>query len=279
MTTVFRRRARCLAAALALLASGAAAAPERVVSMNLCTDQLALMIAAPGQLVSVSAWSRKPSASNLAAAAQALPANRGSAEQVFLMAPDLVLAGSFTDHAAVAMLRRLGVRVEVFPPAASVAEIRTRIRRIGALLGQEARAAEIVAAFDDRLDALARRAAALGRDEGAYHYPNNYTAGSGTLAAEAMDRAALDNAAAALGIAGVGRLDLETLVMLRPFLIRSEHISGAERGRSFATARHPALEGLAEAGGVTVAERWQVCGTPFLAETVEAILEAREAAD
>jgi iron complex transport system substrate-binding protein len=36
---------------LALFAAPAAAAPARVVSMNLCTDQLAMLLAAPGQLV------------------------------------------------------------------------------------------------------------------------------------------------------------------------------------------------------------------------------------
>ena len=42
--------AGCLASAVPAFAD----APARVVSMNLCTDQLAMMLAAPGQLVSVS---------------------------------------------------------------------------------------------------------------------------------------------------------------------------------------------------------------------------------
>ena len=48
-------KALLLAAVLAASLSPALAdAPGRVVSINLCTDQLAMMLAAPGQLVSVS---------------------------------------------------------------------------------------------------------------------------------------------------------------------------------------------------------------------------------
>ncbi|MGA0716208.1 MAG: ABC transporter substrate-binding protein, partial [Gemmobacter sp.] len=44
-----------LSLAFAVVGGPAAAAPPgRVVSINLCTDQLAMMLAAPGQLVSVS---------------------------------------------------------------------------------------------------------------------------------------------------------------------------------------------------------------------------------
>jgi iron complex transport system substrate-binding protein len=52
-----------LAAALVITFAGAAAAdaPARVVSVNLCTDQLAMLIAAPGQLQSVSWLAADPS--------------------------------------------------------------------------------------------------------------------------------------------------------------------------------------------------------------------------
>mgnify|MGYP006999250795 CR=1 FL=1 len=49
--------------------------PARVVSMNLCTDQLAMALAAPGQLISVSYIARDPRASAMAEEALAdLPA-------------------------------------------------------------------------------------------------------------------------------------------------------------------------------------------------------------
>ncbi|PKP83954.1 MAG: ABC transporter substrate-binding protein, partial [Alphaproteobacteria bacterium HGW-Alphaproteobacteria-2] len=76
---------RLSSAALALLAAlgsapGAAAdtpPPARVVSINVCTDQLAMLLAAPGQLLSVSHLARDPYSSAMAAEARAWPANRG----------------------------------------------------------------------------------------------------------------------------------------------------------------------------------------------------------
>ncbi|WP_285674911.1 ABC transporter substrate-binding protein, partial [Paralimibaculum aggregatum] len=263
--------------ALIALAAPAGAAPQRVVSMNLCTDQLALMLGAPGQLVSVSAWSARPSASDLAEQAARLPLNRGGAEQVYTLRPDLVLAGAFTNRASVALLRRLGLRVEVFPPARSFAELRESIARMGRLLGREDAAAALDAAFLAELAALRARAGRLARRGAAFHYPNSYTSGTDTLAHEIMESAGLDNAAARLGLAGVARLGLERLVMLRPFLIRTETLSGAATGRSYEPARHPALaEVAAAAGGAVLAERWQVCGTPFVTRAIAALLAARE---
>jgi hypothetical protein len=83
-------RTRSVRAAIALAwlsAAGAASgeAPARVVSINLCTDQLAMLVAAPGQLVSVSRLAADPRASNLADGAAKLPLNSGAAEQVFLL--------------------------------------------------------------------------------------------------------------------------------------------------------------------------------------------------
>jgi iron complex transport system substrate-binding protein len=271
---------RRLAAMLALILAGPAfaAPPERVVSMNLCTDQLALMLAAPGQLVSVSEWATRPPASNVAEAAARLRVNSGSAEEIFLMKPDLVLAGTFTNRVSVDMLRRLGVRVETFPAARSLADVSETIRAIGAALGRDAAANALVAEFEAALSAEVRRAEGLPPERAAYHYPNNYTSGANTLAAEVMARAGFENAAADLGLVGAARIELETLVMERPFLIQTEGISGNAVGRSYETASHPALVALgADGRSARVADRWQICGTPHVVKAIAALIDARRA--
>ncbi|MEL6220547.1 MAG: ABC transporter substrate-binding protein, partial [Pseudomonadota bacterium] len=266
-----------LAFLIGLAGAAGAERPARVVSMNLCTDQLALMVAEPGQMISVSDWGARPNASNLPEQAAALPLNHGSAEQIFLMRPDLVLAGTFTSQASIAMLRRLGIRVEVFGAAQSFAEVSAHIHRIGGLLGREEAADALDREFQNGLSALADRIAAHPRSRAAYHYPNNYTSGAGTLAHEVLDRAGLDNVAASeLGLTATAVLGLEQLVMLDPFLIRTETLSGATEGRAYEGAAHPALAALiARGGGTTIPERWQVCGTPFLLRAVAALIDAR----
>ncbi len=144
-----RRSRTVLAAAVAIAAAlPAGAAPQRVVSMNLCSDQLAMMLAAPGQLVSVSSLAQDSRLSPMADEAAAYVPNSGRAEEIYLMRPDLVIAGTYTPPATLSMLRRLGIRVETPPPAEDFDAIRTEITRMGTLLGREEAARDLLARFD-----------------------------------------------------------------------------------------------------------------------------------
>ena len=137
-----------LALLLALAAGGTGvAAPKRVVSMNACTDQMAMLIAGEGQLHSVSYLAGDPATSVLAAEAGRYAVNHGLAEEVFLMQPDLVVAGSYSTRATVELLRRLGIRVEEFEPENSFDDVRANLARMGAVLGQPERAAALIASM------------------------------------------------------------------------------------------------------------------------------------
>jgi len=68
-----------MAALMVNSAADAQTAPLRVVSMNLCTDQLAMMLADKGQLISVSAITTDPNMSSMAEAARAYPINHAQA--------------------------------------------------------------------------------------------------------------------------------------------------------------------------------------------------------
>ncbi|MBA3324744.1 MAG: ABC transporter substrate-binding protein, partial [Rhodobacteraceae bacterium] len=201
-----------LAVALAWLAPAVAQAPARVVSMNLCTDQLAMLIAAPGQLVSVSHVARDPVSSALAAEAAAYPVNHATAEEIFLLAPDLVLAGAYDRPATLAALARLGLAVETFPIEASFQDVRGSVTRMGALLGQPDRAAALIAAMDAEL----ADPPAGSRPRVALFYANAYSSGAGTLAHAILEAAGLANIAAERGVTGLARLPLETLVLEAP---------------------------------------------------------------
>jgi len=131
-----------------------AEAPQRVVSVNLCTDQLALILAAPDQLISVSRLAHDPDSSAMVEAARNLPTNGSGAEEAYLLAPDLVLAGTYTSSDTVQMLRNLGVRVEIFAPAQSLSDIPALLTQMGAALGREDEAATQIAAFRAELSTL-----------------------------------------------------------------------------------------------------------------------------
>ncbi len=268
------RRLSALAAVLLAAAPALAdTAPARVVSMNLCTDQLAMLLAAPGQLVSVSHLASDPLSSSMVAEAAAFPANRGGAEQIFLMHPDLVLAGTYTSLASVSLLRDLGVTVVQVPPVTALDEIPGQIRTVGAAMGRAAQAEALVAEFQAGLAALATD---LPPRRAALYYPNGYTVGEGTLADDVLRHAGFDNIGARAGLTGGGTLPLERLVMASPeMIVTSTKYPGASRSEDILD--HPALVDLRAAAGIASSDADWVCGTPHILRALAGMRAAREA--
>ena len=243
--------------------------PQRVVSMNLCTDQLAMLVADTEQLISVSALARDPLNSTMAGRAQDYPVNHGRAEEIHLLEPDLVIAGRFSAGPTVEMLRRLDIPVVVFEPASSLADIRANLERMGEVLGQEARAKALIQDFDQRLAML--RQAPVDPPRAALYFPNGYTRGEQTLLGDIVRTAGFRNVASERGVTHGAHLPLETLVMAEPEVI----ITGSRhdgKSRSENILQHPALAEAAEWDAMheLVTRDW-VCGTPQALAAVERI--------
>lgn len=270
------RPSRIIPLLAALVLTGAAAmaeAPKRVVSINLCTDQLALLLAAPGQIVSLSRLSHDADSSSMAAAARAYPTNGSGAEEVYLLNPDLVLAGTFTAPTTVQMLRDLGIRVELFSPARSLADVPDRIAQMGAALGRAAEAEAMIGAFRAELARLS--AAPERRPRAALYYVNSYTLGNRTLAGDILRAAGFDNVAAEAGLEQGGTLALEHLILLAPEVI----VSGRDypgQARAEEVLSHPALRALpgTRVAG-TLTDRDWICGTPLVLGAVEKMRDLR----
>lgn len=272
-----RLATRALVLGLALVAMAGIArageAPRRVVSMNVCTDQMAMLLAADGQLHSVSYLAADPNTSMLAADARRFAVNHGLAEEVFLMQPDLVLAGSYTTRATVGLLRKLGVRVEEFAPETSFDEVKASLRRMGDMLGRRDRAEALVAELDRKL--AAAKAKAHPDITIATYYANAYTSGAGTLVDAVVMASGLTNLATKLGMSGTQQLPLELLIMARPDMLVDSEARYAAPALAQQTFVHPAYRTLAaETGSVSVPARYTICGTPFTAEAVQLLSDA-----
>lgn len=259
-----------LLACLVLAAAPLRAAPAaRVVSMNLCTDQLAMLLARPGQLVAVSDIAADPVSSAMAAEARAYPTHHNSAEEIYLLAPDLVLAGDYSPAETVSMLRRLGIRVESFPIGESFGDIRTAVRRMGDLLGTPERAERLITEMDVEL----AEPLPAERPRAAIFYANGYTSGTGTLADAVLEAAGYSNIAAEDGRQGLSRFPLELLALSHPDLL----ITGQDYGspaRAQEILSHPALAHLPR-DRAQVSDKLWVCATPRAAEAVRLLRAAR----
>jgi iron complex transport system substrate-binding protein len=262
-------------AVFAALAFSAHAAPKRVVSMNVCTDQMAMMIAAVGQLHSVSYLAADPGTSVLAGEAGRYVVNHGLAEEIFLMQPDLVIAGTFSTRATVGLLRRLGFRVEEFAPEATLDDVRANLRRMGEILGREERAAELVAQLDVGLKLAGERQ--VPRRRVAIYSANSFTSGPGSLIDAIILAAGLDNIAGQLGIVGSAQLPLETLVLSKPDLM----IVGDRGYDTPALAQqnfvHPAFRAVATPEKlVPLLGRLTICGGPFNIDAIRILQDAAQ---
>ncbi len=260
------RPSRLISFAAALVLSGAAAlaAPQRVVSLNVCTDQMAMLLSGPGQLLAVSKLASDPRTSAMAEQAEGWPVTDGTAEDVFLRAPDLVLAGTYTTRATVEMLERLGVRVERFAPANSLADVRDNLARMGALLGREVAATALIAAFDARLAALTETPDA--RPRVVMYQALGTTTGADTLAGDVLRAAGFENIAAELGLPFGGRLHLEELLLAQPDLI----LIGAPYGghaRATELLDHPALAATGALRRIGDGAKW-TCETHYILDAV-----------
>lgn len=241
--------------------------------MNLCTDQLAMMLAAPGQLISVSDVASDPLVSAMVEEARAYPQNFGRAEEIYLMTPDLVLVGEFSRTQAAEMLERLGVKVLRLPFARSMEDVSEGMRILGRALGREAEAEAMIADFETRLATL--QAEVRANPRAALYSANGYTTGRLSLSGQILIAAGFSNIADEAGIPVGGNLPMERLVMSSPdLLITAAPYPGASRSED--VLRHPAVQAMRAAqGSKMISSNDWVCGTPHVLRAIEALAQER----
>ncbi len=251
----------------------AAAPPARVVSLNLCTDQLALLLAAPGQLVSVTYLAHDPHENPYAAAARRIPANYGLTEELLPLKADLYLAGTYTTRPAVRMLQRLGQRVIDVPPADTIPQLRASVRQVAAALGAAARGEALLRGFDADLARAQERARALARPQRvAVYWPGGNVAGTDSLPGALLAHLGLGNLAGVQGARAWSSLPLEDLIILAPdWLVISEPDSAASLRRRLGS--HPAFAAI-DVPRTTIPSAWWSCGSPALALAATRLVDA-----
>lgn len=242
--------------------------PSRVVSLNVCTDQLAILLAEPSQLISVSFLASDPKSSMLYKEALAFPRNRGQAEEIFPMKPDLILAGTYTTRSTVSMLQRLGFHVEEFAPERSIQDIRDNITRMGKLLGTEQKADAILSDMDRRISKI--QAPKGDAPLGAFYYSNSYTSGTGTIISDIARLAGIRNLGDEKALYGTAYLSLEQLVLSTPDLIVANEIMEDKPALAQQNFLHPAYRKLlSKVKTISIDGRRTACGGPFTIDAVE----------
>jgi iron complex transport system substrate-binding protein len=236
-----------------------------VASLNLCTDELLLMLAAPGQIVSVTHLAQQPAESTLWRRARAYRRNDGSLLSVASMRPDLVLTMGGGARDRVGIAKRLGIRTVDLPFPQSISDIETSIAKVAAALGRRDAGSGLM----QQLRAL-KQTAPLFRADTIWLGGGGRSAAADGLTAQWMALAGLRQRSL------VGdRVSLEQLLVRPPqVLLRSDYRSGQFSGEQ-RWLRHPLARGTGKSRTIATDGRaWTCMGPPLIPE----ILRLRKAA-
>jgi iron complex transport system substrate-binding protein len=260
------------------LSSTRADAAPRFASLNVCADQLLLMLAEPAEIASLSYHGANPNFSYYWTLAQGLPVNRGQAEELLAAEPTLVLGGTFSNPATQHLLEKLGTKVLPLDVPSDFAGIRAQTLAVAEALGHLERGRALVAELDRRLAALNRDAPER-RPLAAVYQENGITAGRGTLVNAVIEAAGFENLASRLGLSSYAALPLESLVLHKPDLLITSLETTDAPSLARQTLDHPALRELAaRAVQVTIPAPLWVCPGPYTVEAAERLARLRGAA-
>jgi iron complex transport system substrate-binding protein len=250
--------------------------PGRIVSTNLCTDQLVLLLADRARIASVTTRVADPDVSNVVDLAKGIPLNEGRSEEILLLKPDLVVTDHYWNRRTSGFMRKLGVRVHGVGWADSLPQIKAVIRDVAVAIGEAKKGEAMIAELEARLSAVAGAAEARSASVRTIIFePNGFTSGQGSLADDLMRLAGLENLSATAGYGTGAVISIEAIAMLKPdlLLVNTHRLSGDSRAEL--VLRHPALSGLDPAPAQQwIPSRLWLCPGPWVAEAAERMMAA-----
>jgi len=244
--------------------------------MNVCTDQLLLTLADPGQILGLSRYSRDRMQSWGVEDARRYRMLSGAAEDILALKPDVVAASLFDKRATRELLKAKGLHLAEFGVPRSLDEVKDQIREMGEIVRHPERAAAEI----EKLDAAIARARQAVAHKGYRVLPlsrRGWVSGSESLLSSLLTEAGLFNAAGELGVAFGGFASLESIVNLKPdFIVVSDAGDTAEDdGRAFLL--HPALERFyPPSKRIVIPDRLTVCGGVMLADALDLLIAELE---
>ena len=268
-----QRRLACLVAMIALALPGStalAATLPRLVSMNVCADQLLLTLADPEQILGLSRFARDGWQSQ-AGDISRYPVLSGGAEDVLLIRPDIVVASAFDKRSTRELLKAKGLRLVELAVPKTLDEARQQIREAGDITGHPDRAAVEIARLDAAL-ARARRAVSERHYRVLPLSRRGWVAGSDSFVGSLLGETGLRSAAGDLGFAFGGFASLEAIVNLRPDFIVVSQAGDTAKDDGQAFLLHPALERFyPPEKRIVIPERMTECGGVLLADALDAL--------
>jgi iron complex transport system substrate-binding protein len=263
-------KAGVFAVAALLLVPGqvAAAPPQRIMSLKICTDELLLDLVPASRIASVTFLSREKAGLKFWPQAASIPINYGSVEEILKLHPDLILTDPFMPPSLRPLLAKTGARIVEVPPAENFEQIRAVTRLVARAVGEEARGEALIAKMDADLHALAARRPKKHLTVAGWG-TGGYVPGKGGLFDAMLTAAGARNAEQG----AFGYYDVEALIAVNPdALIYGDTYSGTTSLRADQDL-HPALMKRYAGRRVTYTSLYG-CGVPESAAMARRLQDA-----
>jgi iron complex transport system substrate-binding protein len=244
---------------------GTKAYPHRIVSLNLCADQLLVALADRDQIAGLTRYASDPAMSDVAATARGLPVFGGSTEEVLAADPDLVIGMPARRNPAIAVLKNQHYASLDLKSAKNYEEILASIRDMARAVGHPERGEAMIARMNAQLAGL--HSAGRGR-VAAYYQRRGYLTGTGTLVDDLMTRVGLVNLAGKLGKPSLSQMSLEEMAMARPDYIVIDSATQRVSDQGTEMIHHPILRDIPR---VAIPQAWTVCGGPAYVKAAKAL--------
>lgn len=254
-----------------LLLSTGATAQNRIASLNLCTDQLLLNWIAPERIASIT-WLSATDQYRKAPIPEHIHLNRGRAEALLRLDPDLVLVGQYGAQRAARRLRELDFDVVDIPDAYSLEQLSQQLQVLEGALGENRPLGKQKKLLEKMLAQPQPRATASALILSA----NNITYGSGMLEHQLLERAGFENLAAADGAKQLRRVSLEEVIAAQPDLLV---LYGGDKDFAIAhlAERHPVLQRYFDSDRVfKLPSELSFCPALVAAEVLQQLTEKRK---
>jgi iron complex transport system substrate-binding protein len=231
--------------------ASAGAAPQRVISADLCSDEYVFRLVPREHIAGLSwlAGDTSPVVSTIADKVAGIALIHPSAEEILTRSPGLVVLYEGTNPRLQAQLAEAHVSVLQIPSADSLDQVREVTRRLGVALNAPERASAMLIQMDRQLaDA---RAQAAGKPVPTLVYEPNGYATTGQLTDEIIAVAGLSDAAPGMNPTRSGTISVEAVIRAAPLLLVFNRANDRVRSQADLVLQHPALSALA--GKISVA--------------------------
>ncbi|OZG75354.1 Fe3+-hydroxamate ABC transporter substrate-binding protein [Hahella sp. CCB-MM4] len=241
-----------------------------VMSVNQCVDQMVGYLA-PDRLSSVTWLSHEQTNLEIFPLLKAIPANHGEIEEVMNLQPAMIIGGQFGAPGLKSLVKKFGYDWHELSLPQDLDALYRNWEQLGAWLGQESRAHDMVTRLQTGLGDIQKNLAPLNIQAMVVN-ANGWVAGNDNFQDAYLRALGLSNIAAERGIQGWGQVSLEQLIYWQPDLIIVPDSLFGGQARATQWMDHPALKKVhSRYPMVKVDAGWLSCGTPALLRAAKEI--------